>query len=220
MRVPLSGGTAVALADKLDEPWLLASDGASLYWTEGQIGHGKVRKLDLAPGAEPVTLIDGQAHPRAIAVRDGFVYWTDVDDGTILRAPDHLLGPADGGVRTASRLASGLSKPTDLLLIGDFAYVPDQLGHIQRVPLAGGDLEEVAAVDGAPYGIATDGRSLYWTVLGNGGGLFAAPPAACAGCKFPALVPDQIDPHFIAVTADSLYWSTWGTNPAIHRLAK
>jgi hypothetical protein len=57
-------------------------------------------------------------------------------------------------------------------------------------------------------------------VLGNGGGLFSAPPAACAGCKFPTIVADQIDPHFIAATVDSLYWSTWGTNPAIHRFVK
>ena len=127
-------------------------------------------KLDLTPGAAPLTLVDGQSQPRALALRDGFVYWTDIVDGTILRTLDHLTGPADAGVRTASRLASGLAAPTDLVLVGGFAYVPDHAGHIRRVSLEGGALETVADVDGPPYGLATDGTSLYWSVLHGPGG--------------------------------------------------
>jgi hypothetical protein len=267
MRVPIAGGTPVALATGLDQPRSLATDGASLYWTQG-VGQGKIMKLDLEPGAKPIALSDGLAQPRAIAVQGGVVYWTDITDGTILSTPDHLTVFADAGSADAADagadatadadtdaddpdvadtadasadanaavdadadadadarsnlppptvLASGLKIPTDLLLVGSFAYAPDQNGHIRRVPLAGGPLETVADVDGAPYGVATDGTLIYWTKIGTDGGLFSAP---LGGGAITSIVGGQIDPHFIAVTPEQIYWGTWGTYPAIHRLTR
>jgi hypothetical protein len=221
MRLPLAGGAPTALASQIGQPLFLASDGASLYWSDGSMD-GKIVKLDLANGAKPVILIDGQPGPRAVAVRDGFVYWTDVSDGTVLRTLDHLTGSADAAdaaVRTASRLASGLKRPTDLLLLGAYAYVPDGNGFIQRVPLEGGHLQPVAKSDGPPYGVATDGVAIYWTTLGIPGGLFKAPLDA-AGAAGTPLLGGQDDPHFIAVTADNMYWSVWGPRPAIRRIAR
>ena len=219
MRVSLRGGVPTALVNRLTQPLSLASDGTSLYWTAGTgAGDGTIMKLDLAPGAQPVTLIDGQTAPRAIAVSGGFVYWTDFKDGTIVRTADHLTDPADSGVRTASRLASGLRSPTDLLVLGGFVYAPDQAGRIGRVGLGGGDLETFASVDGAPYGVATDGAFIYWSVLGPSGAIYRAPPAV--GGQGTVVVDGQADPHFVAVTAENVYWTTWGSYPAVHRLAK
>jgi len=218
MRVSLRGGVPTALATKLDQPLSLASDGASLYWTGGSVpGDGTITRLDLAPDAQPVTLIDGQKQLRAIAVSDGFVYWTDFMNGTIVRTAAHLTGPVDAGVHTASRLASGLLRPTDLLVQGGFVYAPDQAGHIRRVALDGGDLETVADVDGAPYGVATDGTSIYWSVLGPEGGIYSAPASGGLGIS---VIGSQTDPHFVAVTAENIYWTTWGNYPAVHRLAR
>jgi hypothetical protein len=232
MRVPLAGGSPFALARNVPDPIFLVKDGASLYWTDAEVD-GKIMKLDLADGAQPVMLIDGQTRPRALAVRDGYVYWTDVMDGTLLRTLDHLTGPADAAVRTASRLASGLSVtingttfgPTDLMLVGDYAYVPDGHGLIQRVPLAGGDVEPVADAQGIPYGIATDGVSIYWSTSGSSGAIFKAPlekvllPDGAAAPGIP-VVANQADPHFVAVTADNIYWTIWGARPAVERIAK
>jgi hypothetical protein len=239
MRVPVGGGLPVALAKGLDDPSFLAiespsaagdgpTDGggvASLYWTGGQVrGAGTVMKLALSSGATPVLLIDGQTHPYAIAVQDAFVYWTDLDDGTILRTA--AAGPGDGGVRTASRLAAGLTGPADLVLAGGFAFAPDQTGHIQRVPLAGGALEPIIDVSGIPAGVATDGVSIYWSTFGNDGGIFTAPlsPSAAASTKdggVPSLVPTpQPDPFAIAVSATDIYWTTLGGHPSIRRFAK
>ncbi|HTA18687.1 MAG TPA: hypothetical protein VK989_05315, partial [Polyangia bacterium] len=213
MRVPLEGGFPVALATGLDTPLLLALDGASLYWTGGHLASGTVMKLSLASGAAPVILIDGQASPRAVAVQDGFAYWTDLVDGTILRTS--TAGPDDSGVRTASRLATGLASPTDLVVAGGFAYAPDQAGHIQRVPVAGGPLEDVANVSGIPYGIATDGLSIYWSTEGSAGGIFALPLPSSAAVTTPArnvaaLVSDQNEPRFVAVSATAVFWATRG----------
>jgi hypothetical protein len=219
MRLPLAGGAPVAVARNVAEPLFLVKDGASLYWTDGEID-GKIVKLDLVDGAQPVTLIDGQAGPRALAVRDGYVYWTDVMDGTLLRTADHLTGDADAGVRTASRLASGLKRPTDLVLLGDFAYVPDEAGFIQRVPLAGGDLKPIATVAGLPYGIATDGAAIYWSTLGLDGGIYKAPPDGDGTMPGTLVFGGQADPHFVTVTDDNVYWAIWGTRPAVARIAK
>jgi len=243
MRVPVGGGLPVALAQGLDEPSFLtidspragaAGDGggdaaASLYWTGGHVrGAGTLMKLALSSGATPVLLIDGQTHPYAIAVQDAFVYWTDLVDGTILRTA--AAGPGDGGVRTASRLAAGLTGPADLVLAGGFAFAPDQAGHIQRVPLAGGALEPIIDVSGVPAGVATDGVSIYWSTFGNDGGIFKAPLSTSAPVRtkdggedggVPSLVPTaQPDPFAIAVSATDVYWTTAGGHPSIRRFAK
>jgi hypothetical protein len=218
MRVPLSGGAPRVLVSALDSPKFLATDGASLYWTGGRLNNGSVMKLALTDGATPDVLIDGQSGPFAIAVAGGYVYWTDLGDGTIVRTPDHLLGPADAGVRTASRLATGLKGPTDLVLVGAYAYAPDQAGVIRRVPLDGGDLELVADAQGRPYGLATDGVSIYWTTSGEGGALFMAPLGAnVAGRK---IIGGQADPGCLTVTTTDLYWATQRGQPTIERLAR
>jgi hypothetical protein len=218
-RVPLTGGPPVTLATGVAFPLFLVKDGQSLYWTDSEVD-GKVMKLDLADGAQPVMLIDGQASPRALAVRDGYVYWTDTKDGTLLRTLDHLTGPADAAVRTANRLASGLANPTDLVLVGDFAYVPDGNGAIQRVPLAGGDLELVANAEGTPYGVASDGVSIYWSTRGIPGGILRAPLDDHGNIRATHIRDDQVDPHFVTVTSDNIYWTTWGPHATVARLAK
>jgi hypothetical protein len=233
MRVPVDGGLPVALASGLDTPLLLALDaspssmptgGASLYWTGGHApGGGTVMKLALASDAAPVILIDGQTSPRAIAAQDGFAYWTDVVDGTILRTS--TAGPDDSGVRTASRLATGLVAPTDLFLAGGFAYAPDQAGHLRRVPVAGGPLEDVVDTTGIPYGVATDGISIYWSTVGSAGAIFTLPLPASAAVTTPArdvapFVPDQDDARFLTVGTTAVFWATRGGNAAIHAFAK
>jgi hypothetical protein len=222
MRVPLTGGLSVTLTKSATaQPIFLVKDGASLYWTDAEVD-GKVMKLDLTDGAQPVTLMDGLSKPRALAVRDGYVYWTDLVDGTLMRTLDHLTGPADASVRTASQLASGLTTPTDLMLVGDYAYVPDGHGFIQRVPLAGGALEVVVGARGTPYGIATDGVTLYWSTLGVPGAILEAPfddDGGVPGQPVPG-IGHQNDPHFVAVTSENIYWAVWGASPAVNRIAK
>jgi hypothetical protein len=217
MRVAVAGGAPEVVASKLDFPKFLATDGSSLYWTGGKID-GRITRLTLVPGASPEILIDGQNNPFAIAVAGGFVYWTDLADGTILRTLDHLTGLADAAVRTANRLTTGLKGPTDLVLVGGYAYAPDQAGQIRRVSVDGGDLELVADAMGRPYGVATDGLSIYWTTSGPGGAILRAPLGAnVEGMK---VVVGQPDPGCLAVTVDQLYWGTQRGRATIERLAK
>jgi hypothetical protein len=235
MRVPKVGGAPVVLATKLDTPLFLAidldADIPALYWTGGTNDDGYVMRLALLEGATPTVLIDGQPRPRAIAVRDGFVYWTDFSDGSLRRvavaepppAADPVdAGPSDGGapdagVRVATRLASGLRGPSDLALAGGFAYLPDQSGRLARVPLEGGALETFAAVDGVPFGVATNGLALYWTTLGSEGGIFRKRLAGEGPVD--TLVEAEPDPHFLAVGKVSVFWGAWGLG-AVRKIAR
>jgi hypothetical protein len=222
MRVPIAGGPAQAVAAGLDSPTYLAlgdaPDGPSLYWTGGVAnGSGTITKMSLAVGAKPETLIDGQSKPRALAVQDGFIYWTDLVDGTILRAPNHVAVTVGTSVRVATRLAAGLKQPTDIALANGFAYVPDQAHAIARVPLEGGALEKVTDVAGFPFGIATDGIAVYWTTIGRGG-VFKAPLGA--GVAATAIVEGELDPRFLVVSPNNVYWAVWGNGGSVRRMAK
>jgi hypothetical protein len=218
MRVPLDGGLPETLADGLDFPLFLARDATSLYWTGG-VTDGKVMKLDLAAGSSPITLVDGQTNPRAIAVAGGFVYWTDVDatDGSILRTADHVDATTDGGTLTAVRLAAGIKGPTDLALAGGYAYAPDQNGRIARVPLAGGALEPFVTVTGVPFGVATDGLALYWSTLGDGG-IFSTLIGGDGAVV--TLASGEADPRFLAVDDLAVFWGAWGGGGAVRKIAK
>jgi hypothetical protein len=235
MRVPKVGGLPVAIATKLDTPLFLAIDLdaeiPALYWTGGSGENGVIMRLALLEGATPTVLLDGQPRPRAIAVRDGFVYWTDFSDGSLRRlsvdaaqtdagAPD-AGGPdggePDGGVRVATRLASGLRGPSDLALADGFAYLPDQSGRIARVPMEGGALETFAAASGVPFGVATNGLALYWTTLGTEGRIFRRRLAGDSPVT--TLVAGELDPHFLAVGRDAVFWGAWGLG-AVRKIAR
>jgi hypothetical protein len=222
MRVPIAGGQAVALAAGLDSPLFLTTDGVSLYWTGGQTsGTGTVMKLALVEGARPLTLIDGQSRPRAIAVADGYVYWTDFLDGTLLRTPDHLdpatAGNGTGATRLATRLAVGLKGPSDLAVRDGYAYLPDQAGRILRVPTTGGDLQTLATTTSTPFGIAMDGVFVYWSTLGDGG-IFKVRVDGSAPVQ--TVAEGEADPHFLTVDPVAVYWATWGRGGAIRKTGK
>jgi hypothetical protein len=235
MRVPKLGGLPVAIATKLDTPLFLAIDLdaeiPALYWTGGSGENGVVMRLALIDGATPTVLIDGQPRPRAIAVRDGFVYWTDFSDGSLRRIPVDAptwdagapdadasdAGGSDAGVRTATRLASGLRGPSDLALHDGFAYLPDQSGRIARVPLEGGALETFASTTGVPFGVATNGLALYWTTLGTDGGVFRKGLALDGPVT--TLVEAEPDPHFVAVGKAAVFWGAWGLG-ALRKIAR
>jgi hypothetical protein len=222
MRVPIAGGAARVIAAGLDAPSFLAlghaPDGPSLYWTGGQRqGEGKITRMSLAVGALPETLVDGQTLPRALAVGNGSVFWVDSVDGTVLRAADHLDLSAESPIRVVTRLASGLKLPSDIVLVGGYAYVPDLAGRIARVPLAGGALETVAKVVGFPFGIASDGVAVYFTTTGRGG-VFKAPLGA--NVRPTTIIEGEVEARFLVASPDDVYWGAWGEGGTVRRMAK
>jgi predicted heme/steroid binding protein len=83
-----------------------------------------------------VALASGQSNPSYIALDATSVYWTNYNDGTVMKA---LLG---GGA--ATKLASGQSGPAGIAVDGTSVYWVNQGsykgvdGAVMSVPLAGG----------------------------------------------------------------------------------
>jgi hypothetical protein len=61
-------------------------DGTHVYWTGGLLGDGSVRRTPKTGGATE-ELASTLASPHGLAVDTTCVYWTNGDDGTIMRAP-------------------------------------------------------------------------------------------------------------------------------------
>jgi hypothetical protein len=227
--VDFTDGTLLRAADHLEEPPRgpveAGVDGAAGRPSDGA-AEGATADTTDAPSdgaardaGDGVT--DGTAHGAARDAADGV---TDGPaDGAARDAAD---GPADGAADgtahgaaapTISRLASGLTNPSDLTLRDGFVYLADRVGHLVRVPHGGGNPQTVVPdAHGVPYGVATDGLSLYWTTLGDGG-VFKAP---LAGGPVTTLVTGEADPHFLAVSAGAVYWGAWGGGGVIKRFAK
>jgi hypothetical protein len=71
----------------------MAVDAGDMYVAEqNDAAAGRIRKYPAA-GGNPVIIADNLVSPRSIAVRGGIVYWSDVGDASISRAPTSGAGP-------------------------------------------------------------------------------------------------------------------------------
>jgi hypothetical protein len=131
-------------------------------------------------GAGPTTLASGQLLPWAIAVRDGFVYWTTAQ-GTVMKVP------SGGG--TAVTLASGQLNPSSVAVDSENVYwtnsgsnpcqweatsCASSDGSLVKAPIGGGAPVTLAAGLCTPDSIALDATNVY-----------AADPAAGTLLKVP-----------------------------------
>src|SRR4029079_11405260 len=92
----------------------------------------------------------------------------------------------------------------------------DEAGRIARVPIDGGAVETVTTVSGIPFGIATDGISIYWTTL-HDGGVFKAPLGANVAST--AIAAGQHEARFLVASPNNVYWGVWGDGGAVRRMA-
>lgn len=90
-RVPAGGGAMTALVSAPDQvPFRIALADDRVYWTEQHAGaapvvEGRIMRASKAGvGAAPVALAK---EPRALAVDEACVYWSDLADGGIWKAP-------------------------------------------------------------------------------------------------------------------------------------
>lgn len=105
LAVPNGGGTVEVLASGLDRPAGITLADGFIYWTNraGDFANGSIARMR-APAARPGSdaapsegaievLATGQAHPNELAVDGGYAYWTNYDDGGVMR-----VGLAGGAV--------------------------------------------------------------------------------------------------------------------------
>jgi hypothetical protein len=82
MRMPLAGGTAVAIATGGRSPDGIVVDTTNAYWTDYLAGD--VMKVGL--GERPIVVASGQSHPQSLAIDETSIYWLNVGDGTVMKA--------------------------------------------------------------------------------------------------------------------------------------
>lgn len=161
-RTPKGGGQAETLARAQVQLWSIALDAHALYW-----GNSTVDQVDHVDRVDKATLayaqLDGfDGEPVSLAVGpDDVVY------GTGRTGRVRAYTKSGGVVRT---LIDDESMVWDVDTSGAYAYVTSlgergkRGGRVLRLSLATNEGPRVLAADQTyPYGVATDGVSVYWT---------------------------------------------------------
>jgi len=126
-RAPASGDEpSKTLISMQQNPLAITVDGEHIYWVNAGslsvsadgsvVRDGSILRVKIA-GGDPELLADEQAVPYAIAIDTGHVYWTNLGDGCVMRAPK-------SGGEDAVCLATGQSNPVAIAVDddGDFVY--------------------------------------------------------------------------------------------------
>ncbi len=146
MTMPLQGGTPTILASGQNNPWGIAVDRNSVYWTN--FGDGTVMKVPRL-GGMTTTLATGQNLPYGIVTDATSVYWAGGDG--VRKVP--LMG---GSIATlATGLAAGIAvDPSGVYWTTSYG------GTVENVSLDGGAVATLAS-GYAFAGIAITGTSIY-----------------------------------------------------------
>jgi hypothetical protein len=163
-------GAATTVVSGRAQPWAVASDGQTIYWTELGVaaGTGAVYASVGDGGARP--LATSQSTPQAMALYDGYVYWANSGDGSVWRAS------TTSSTTSPESVATGLPVPVAVVVDGTGVYVacagmgPSYLdGSVVQIAAPGATPITMLADENNLGGIAIDETYLYAAVAGSQG---------------------------------------------------
>lgn len=186
---------------------IVVTGGYVIYATENDNTIWRAAPGSANPAPEP--LATGQARPISLVTDGVYVYWANLDGGTIRRI--RIRRSAIDGVET---LAAGMNRPWGLALYGGNLYWtncanedPQLQGGVYRVPAAGGPVAQLYSGH-QPYGIVVDASGVYWADRYDGTinriGLDGQP-----GPFGPVLWHDEAGPISLIRDGSMFYWANY-----------
>jgi len=167
MKVPLGGGTPIALAGGMGSLRAIAADATNVYFVEynqwftspGVTDEAwNVMKVPLG-GGTPTILAERQAAPTAIVIRGANAYWVNYAGSS----GELMTVPTDGG--TPRVLAEKQHELQTIAADSTNIYWADTPygggGGLMTMPLAGGTPTLLTAARGI-LSIVADGTNVYW----------------------------------------------------------
>ena len=158
-RANLDGSGATVLTSILSVPIGIAVDtaGRKLYWTNSR---GRVQRAAL-DGSGIKNVVEDLSNPSHIALRNGYIYWTE--------GGDSIHRVKMNGQEVVEDVATDLDGVGGLAVGAEKLYWTEQTGKssgtIMSANLDGTAFETLTSILSVPIGIAVDaaGHKLYWT---------------------------------------------------------
>jgi hypothetical protein len=193
--IPTTGGKVTWLGQDLPQPLSLAVEGADVIVGDGR---GAITRYPLAGGASARLTPEGQGGAITTLAADAKrIYFSRWDDRRIYAVDRKGGAPASVGEPTDVAMA--------LLVDGADLLVATRFDGLQRLAPNGGAARVVAAIMDVPVHLAMDATHVYWQTSQ------ALERIPRAGGPKERVAPGG---DAFAVTADSIYWSTYGL---VHR---
>jgi hypothetical protein len=199
MRIAADGtGSPTSVASSLTYVTDLAVNASAAFFLE--YGTDSVKKVGLAGGA--VTSLASAHGPFKITLDGSFAYWTNDDDGKLMRVP------LAGGTATAMSAAAG--HPYDVAVDASFIYYSASAASaVSKIPLAGsGSPVDIASGQSGYVDLALDATAIYWIRRGSAGRSDGAVMKARLSGGGPiTLASGQPAPAGIAIDGTCVYWT-------------
>lgn len=183
----------------------------------GACGHDCIDTACAASKCQAVPVSPNLNRPTAIVTDSASVFWTDIYDDALLKAPK------TGGAPTSlANFGAGTSLATDGISVFWSTGV-----NIAKIPVAGGITTVLVSGQADVNALAVDNDSVYWLKAGTWNGSTynkdgSVMKVAMTGGATTVLVAGQNLPVAIAVDGSTVYWTNQGTanDGAVYKMPK